>query len=105
MSPADHQAMLAGLRGRGERLQRHRLRQLRRLPLPQAVPGGQDGDSQHQRAGVPTSWFVGWGPLADPQYLIAVVIEKGGYGASAAAPVVRRGFNYLVAHPVSPGWT
>ena len=45
---------------------------------------------------VPTSWFVGWGPVNDPQYLIAVVIEKGGYGASAAAPVAKSGFSYLV---------
>ena len=51
---------------------------------------------------VPTSWFVGWGPVNNPQYLIAVVIEKGGYGASAAAPVARDGFQYLVANPVAP---
>ncbi len=38
----------------------------------------------------------------DPQYLIAVVIEKGGYGASAAAPVAEAGFSYLVANPVAP---
>ena len=47
----------------------------------------------------PNSWFVGWGPLPDPQYLIAVVVQGGGYGAQAAAPVVRQGFDYLVAHP------
>jgi penicillin-binding protein 2 len=47
----------------------------------------------------PNSWFVGWGPLPTPQYLIAVVVEGGGYGSSAAAPVVRQGFDYLVAHP------
>ena len=51
---------------------------------------------------VPTSWFVGWGPVSNPQYLIAVVIEKGGYGASAAAPVAKDGFQYLVANPVAP---
>jgi hypothetical protein len=27
------------------------------------------------------------------------VISGGGYGAAAAAPVVRKGFEYLVAHP------
>ena len=50
----------------------------------------------------PNSWFVGWGPEPDPQYLIAVVVEGGGYGASAAAPVARQGFDYIVAHPESP---
>jgi hypothetical protein len=30
------------------------------------------------------------------------VIDEGGYGADAAAPVVARTFNYLVAHPIGP---
>jgi penicillin-binding protein 2 len=50
----------------------------------------------------PTSWFVAFGPLPDPQYVVCVVIDQGGYGAAAAAPVVRHIFDYLVAHPVSP---
>jgi hypothetical protein len=28
------------------------------------------------------------------------VIDQGGYGANASAPVVAKTFNYLVAHPV-----
>ena len=47
----------------------------------------------------PNSWFIGWGPLPNPHYLIAVVVQGGGYGSQAAAPVVRQGFDYLVAHP------
>jgi penicillin-binding protein 2 len=50
----------------------------------------------------PTSWFVAFGPLPDPQYVVAVVIDQGGYGADAAAPVVRKVFDYLVNHPVGP---
>jgi penicillin-binding protein 2 len=34
------------------------------------------------------SWFVGYAPADDPQIVVAVVIERGGTGASAAAPVV-----------------
>jgi len=45
---------------------------------------------------------VGWGPLPHPQYLIAVVVQGGGYGSLAAAPVARTGFDYLVAHPEAP---
>ena len=45
---------------------------------------------------------MGWGPLPNPQYLIAVVVQGGGFGSQAAAPVVRQGFDYLVAHPESP---
>jgi penicillin-binding protein 2 len=50
----------------------------------------------------PTSWFVAFGPLPNPQYCVAVVIDQGGYGAEAAAPVVRDIFQYLIEHPVGP---
>jgi penicillin-binding protein 2 len=38
----------------------------------------------------PTSVFVAWAPADNPQYVVAVVEEQAGYGASAAAPVARR---------------
>ena len=47
----------------------------------------------------PVSWFVGFGPLPTPQYVVVCDINEGGYGADAAAPVVRNIFNYLAAHP------
>ncbi len=50
----------------------------------------------------PTSWFVGFGPVPNSKYVVAVVIDQGGYGAQAAAPVVRKVFDYLIQHPVSP---
>ncbi len=34
------------------------------------------------------SWFVGYAPADDPEVVVAVVVERGGTGASAAAPVV-----------------
>ena len=37
-----------------------------------------------------------------PKYVVLCVIDQGGYGADAAAPVVAETFNYLVAHPVGP---
>jgi hypothetical protein len=33
---------------------------------------------------------------------VAAVIPGAGYGASAAAPVVRAIFEYLIRHPVKP---
>ena len=45
----------------------------------------------------PTSWFVGFGPIADPQYVVVSVINQGGYGADASAPVVRQIFAYLAS--------
>jgi penicillin-binding protein 2 len=47
----------------------------------------------------PNSWFVGFGPVGHPRYVVLCVIAQGGYGANAAAPVVAQTFNYLVAHP------
>lgn len=34
-------------------------------------------------------WFVGFGPIENPRYAIAVLIEHGGGGSSAAAPVAK----------------
>ena len=52
----------------------------------------------------PTAWFVAFGPTppAKAQYVVAVVIDQAGYGAAAAAPVVRKVFQYLIKHPVGP---
>jgi penicillin-binding protein 2 len=50
----------------------------------------------------PTSWFVAFGPVPDPQYVVMAVVDQGGYGADAAAPIVRNVFDYLVDHPVAP---
>jgi penicillin-binding protein 2 len=50
----------------------------------------------------PTSWFVGFGPNPNPQYVVVSEINEGGYGAQASAPVVRKIFDYLQANPVAP---
>ncbi len=34
--------------------------------------------------------------------MVVCVIDQAGYGATAAAPVVRDIFNYLATHPVTP---
>jgi len=42
---------------------------------------GQNGQADH-------SWFVGFAPFDNPQIVVAVIIEHGGVGATAAAPAV-----------------
>ncbi len=32
------------------------------------------------------AWFVGWGPIEDPEVAVAVLVEHGGGGGSVAAP-------------------
>jgi len=63
---------------------------------------GKTGTASNAPGLEPNSWFVGFGPTSHPKYVVLCVIDEGGYGADAAAPVVARTFNYLVAHPVTP---
>jgi penicillin-binding protein 2 len=36
------------------------------------------------------SWYVCLAPYNDPRVVVAVTIERGGFGAEAAAPAARR---------------
>jgi len=36
------------------------------------------------------AWFVGFGPADAPEIVVAVIVEHGGSGGSAAAPIVQR---------------
>ena len=64
--------------------------------------GGKTGTASNAPGLEPNSWFVGFGPGSDPSYVVVCVINQGGYGAAAAAPVVAKVFNYLAANPVGP---
>ncbi len=62
---------------------------------------GKTGTADSEINKEPTAWFVGFGPEVNPQYVVVCVIDQAGYGATAAAPVVRSIFSYLAAHPVT----
>ena len=36
------------------------------------------------------AWFVGYAPFDNPEIAVAVIVEHGGHGGSAAAPIVRQ---------------
>ena len=36
------------------------------------------------------SWFIAYAPAQDPKIAVAVLVENGGFGASAAAPIARK---------------
>ncbi|MDR2214842.1 MAG: penicillin-binding protein 2 [Nevskiaceae bacterium] len=36
------------------------------------------------------SWFIAFAPAEDPKIAVAVLVENGGFGASAAAPIARK---------------
>lgn len=49
-----------------------------------------EGRKHFQHTGSTDSWFVGFAPADDPQIAFAVVVENGGQGAKAAAPIAAR---------------
>ena len=61
---------------------------------------GKTGTATNPGAKEPNSWFVAFGPNPNPQYVVLAVIDEGGYGAEAAAPLVRSIFDYIVANPI-----
>ncbi len=63
---------------------------------------GKTGTASNSKGLEPNSWFVAFGPNPNPQYLVLAVIDQGGYGAEAAAPLVRNIYNYLLTNPVAP---
>ena len=67
------------------------------FPLEQYQIAGKTGTAQTagKEAEFDTSLFVGFGPVGAPRYVVAAVLEQSGFGADAAAPVVRRIFESL----------
>ncbi len=55
-----------------------------------AIPGvqvaGKTGTAQNPH-GEDHAWFVGFAPFDDPQIAVAVLVEHGGHGGTAAAPI------------------
>jgi penicillin-binding protein 2 len=84
-----------------------------RLPVEGVTMGGKTGTAQvrnitrAERAGGVRSnaslswrlrdhsWFISFAPVAAPRYACAAIVEHGGWGASAAAPLVRDVMTYL----------
>lgn len=52
------------------------------------VVAGKTGTAQAGNRSPPHAWFVGYAPFVNPKIVVAVVIEHGGYGATAAGPAV-----------------
>jgi penicillin-binding protein 2 len=50
------------------------------------------------------AWFIAFAPAGAPRIAVCVLVENGGFGASAAAPIARRVMDaYLLAGaPAAP---
>jgi penicillin-binding protein 2 len=97
ISPTNYSAILQGLEGAVQNPQGTAYADFTGFPAAWNL-AGKTGTASNQKNQEPNSWFVAFGPNPNPQYLVLAVIGQGGYGASAAAPLVRTIFNYIAAN-------
>jgi penicillin-binding protein 2 len=98
ISPANYSAMLAGFEGVISSQSGTAYQDFQGFPASWNL-AGKTGTASNQQGLEPNSWFVAFGPNPNPTYLVLAVIDQGGYGAQAAAPLVRNIFDYIVANP------
>ena len=55
--------------------------------VPGVTTAGKSGTAELGGTGEPHSWFIGFAPADHPTVAIAVLVEQGGRGAEAAAPI------------------
>jgi penicillin-binding protein 2 len=101
LAPSTYQALLTGFTGVVQSSDGTAYGTFRGLNFPGGL-AGKTGTADTVPKKEPTAWFVGFGPTVDPQYVVVCVIDQAGYGATAAAPVVRDIFSYLAGHPIGP---
>jgi len=101
LSPSTYQALMTGFTGAVQSPNGTAYGTFQGLNFPGGL-AGKTGTADTVAGKEPTAWFVGFGPTANPQYVVVCVIDQAGFGATAAAPVVRDVFSYLATHPVGP---
>lgn len=71
-----------------------------KYPYAELPIAGKTGTATITHHSEPTSLFVAFGPVGNPRYVVAAVVQRAGYGALGAAPIVRDIFEHLISHPV-----
>jgi penicillin-binding protein 2 len=49
------------------------------------------------------AWYIAYAPADKPRIALAVLVENGGFGAQAAAPIARRVFDYVLTGTTKEG--
>ena len=58
---------------------------------------GKTGSAEFEKEKETHAWFVGYAPAEQPQIAVCVLVEEGGSGGQAAAPIARKLFDeYLI---------
>jgi len=109
LPPSTYQPMLAGFEGvvaDKDGTANAAFTEDAKFPMASYPIAGKTGTADVGLTKEPDSWFVGFGPTnhagSEPEYVVVVVIDHGGYGAQAAAPAVAQIYNYLYANPIQP---
>jgi cell division protein FtsI/penicillin-binding protein 2 len=61
---------------------------------------GKTGTAQNPH-GEDHAWFIGFAPAEDPAIVAAAVVEAGGHGSSAAAPIVSRLIDFYLRERIA----
>jgi penicillin-binding protein 2 len=64
------------------------------FPLDSIPVAGKTGSAESYGKQA-NAWFAAYAPADKPQYVVVVMIEEGGHGSSAAAPLARRIFENI----------
>ena len=87
IKPEFRQAILDGLRGAASQPGGTSTDVFKGFKIPVA---GKTGTAEAGTGHADHSWYIALAPYPHPQFVTAVIIENGGWGAEAAAPAARR---------------
>ena len=60
------------------------------FPLDRFPIAGKTGTAQIGGTGGNDAWFISYGPVGSPQYVISVLVQDSGHGGESAAPIARQ---------------
>ncbi|HEX2050328.1 MAG TPA: penicillin-binding protein 2 [Actinomycetota bacterium] len=62
------------------------------FPFDVVTIGGKTGTAQigSVESGLNYAWFISYAPVDDPEYVIAVYLDRAGHGGESAAPIARQ---------------
>ncbi len=102
LTAAQHQAMLQGFVGVVNNPQGTAYGDFGNTSLSGEDIAGKTGTAQVTGAGKQdTSVFTSFAPASSPKYVVDCFLEDSGYGASAAAPVVRAVYDKIFNKPIT----
>ena len=103
LPPDARQAILSGLEGVTTNRRGTAYGTFLGFPFDKMTVAGKTGTATTNKTNAePTALFVAFAPTDQPKYVVVVVIDQAGYGASGAAPVARQVLQWLIDHPVAP---